>query len=222
MIQALARKLIYISHCIQSARKFIARILTSLRSMGNADWITLGRPFKGDVRWFLHFAQFSNGVFLYTHKKHMYQIECDSSLYGGGGNTTAHLYDWQYSQQHKERFPHIVHLEDINITVAYKTFAPTFTIQPAKVILWTDNITSSLALQSGRTKDETLAACTRELWLQASLFNHEVEIRHKTGELIPLADTLSRNSKDPAKARLASTLVNLLRLQPVYPVIDNY
>lgn len=62
MIQVLVGKLIYVSHCIQSARKFIARVLATLRAMGNDDWITLGHGFKADIRWFLCFAEQSNGV----------------------------------------------------------------------------------------------------------------------------------------------------------------
>lgn len=222
MIQALAGKLVYISQCVRSARKFIVRILSTLRSMKQTDWITLGNPFKADIRWFLHFAELSNGVYLYSNKRYEYEIECDSSLHGGGGNTNSHFYAWKYSHQHMDNFPHIVHLEAINILVAYKTLGPTFKLQPAKIVIWTDNITSSFALQSGRTKDDTLGACARELWLQASIFNHEVEIKHKRGELIPLADALSRRFHDPAKARTADSLIDLRHLQPVQPVIRNY
>lgn len=115
-----------------------------------------------------------------------------------------------------------MHLEAINITVAYKTFAPTFKQHPAKVIIWTDNITSSFAIQSGRTKDDTLASCAREIWLQAALFNHEVEIRHKRGELIPLADALSRKFHKRSKAKTAETLIRLWHLQPLNPVTGQY
>lgn len=222
MIQVLVGKLIYVSHCIQSARKFIARVLATLRSMGNQDWITLGKGFKADIRWFLCFAQQSNGVYLYTQQKTLYEIECDSSLHAGGGNTNSHFYAWKYSKNHKEEFPHIVHLEAVNITVAYKTFAPTFSCQPAKVVIWTDNITSSFAIQSGKTKDDTLAACAREIWLQAAIFNHEVEIRHKRGELIPLADALSRRYHDLAKAKTADNLIRLWHLRPLQPVVHDY
>lgn len=222
MIQVLVGKLVYVSQCIRSARKFTARILATLRAMKDTDWITIGRPFKSDIRWFLHFAELSNGVYLYDQKRHEYEIECDSSLHGGGGNSTSHFYAWQYSQQHKTNFPQIVHLEAINIIVAYKTLAPTFTLRPAKVVIWTDNIASSFVLQSGKTKDETLASCARELWLQASLFNHEVEIKHKNGDLIPLADALSRKWHDCVKARTADSLVSLWHLQPLQPVVDHY
>lgn len=221
MIQVLAGKLVYISQCVRSARKFIARILATLRSMQQKEWITIGPTFKADIRWFLHFAELSNGVYLYNNNRHVYEIECDSSLLGGGGNTNAYCYAWRYSQQHTTNYPLIVHLEAINILVAYKTLAPTFTTTPAKILIWTDNITSSYALQSGKTKDDTLAACARELWLQATINNHEIEIKHKKGELIPLADALSRY-QDPAKARTADSLIALWHLHRLKPVTKDY
>lgn len=91
--------------------------------------------------------------------------------------------------------------------VAYKTLADFYPTTPTHVTIWTDNITSSFALETGRTKDEVLGSCAQELWLHASKRNHTVEIKHKRGTLMPLADALSRFSNDQAKADIAKNIV---------------
>lgn len=50
MIQAIAGKLIFISNCVQSGRKFLARILATLRNMGEKKWTTLSDPFRADIK----------------------------------------------------------------------------------------------------------------------------------------------------------------------------
>lgn len=156
---------------------------------------------------FYQYASTDNGIYLCAIDKPKIEIECDSSLIAGGGNTKGYYYAWQYNQQHKNGCPHIFQLEAINI-VAYKTLAPPLHLSPANVIIWTDNIKSSYALQTGRTKDGLLAACAREIWLQAARLNHHVEIKHKSGTLIPLADALSRMFHDKEKAILAHRFIS--------------
>lgn len=90
------------------------------------------------------------------------------------------------------------------------------------VVIYTDNLGSKFALETGKTKDHTLAMCTREMWLEASINHHQVAIRHKPGEQLILADALSRQSKDPSKAAIVRQAVLRDNLIEIAPKLNNY
>lgn len=221
MIQQIAGKLIFLCNCVQQGRKFMARILATLRDMKDRQWTTITDSFKVDIRWFCQYAAQGNGIFLCAQCD-QFHLECDSSLHGAGGNSSKEYYFWSHSTDHKEKFPHIYQLEAVNVVVAYKTLAIFYPTTPTHVTIWTDNITSSFALETGRTKDEVLGLCAHELWLDASKRNHTIEIKHKRGTLLPLADALSRLSQDHAKAALANEIVARRDLQFVPPHVNDY
>lgn len=222
MVQSIAGRLIYVANCIPSARKFTSRILAALRTMTDDSWITITDQFRADLKWFLEYAKLSNGIFLLNPTKPVIQIECDSSLFGGGGISQHWCYTWTYTHDHTCRFPNIHHLEAVNIIVAYQTLATRHHTHPARVIIWTDNMASSHALSSGRTRDEVLGSCSRQLWLLAAANCHEVEIKHKSGRDIPLADALSRMARDEAKANMVHAAVARFHLTLIPPVLNDY
>lgn len=223
MIQSLVGKLIHIANCIRHARKFVARILSTLRYMVAAQkiWTSITPNFRADVAWFKNYAELANGIALITPSLSEFAIECDSSLTGGGGNSITGYYAWEYSSDHIQKYPHIHHLEAINIIVAYRTLCPPAS-QGTRIVIITDNMASSLALSTGRTKDSTLASCARQLWLEAAKADHEIKIVHRPGTLIPLADALSRAHNDLNKAAQADKLVRIRRLNKVSPVLSGY
>lgn len=108
------------------------------------------------------------------------------------------------------------------MVVAFRTLVLPKNLAPAAVTIWTDNLGSSFALESGRTKDSTLSACARELWLMAANTNCTITIRHKHGHLIQLADALSRMNHNKQKADLVESLVSAKGLLFVKPVLNNY
>lgn len=224
MIQSIIGKLVHLANCVRHARKFTTRILATLRSMndGNKSWITLNKDFKADISWFIAYAESANGISLISPVKEYIFIECDSSLEGGGGNSANLYYKWKYSQEHKTRYPSIHMLEAINLIIAYRTLCPTHGTAGKCVVLITDNLGSRYALASGRTKDPVLGACSRELWLEAARADHEIEIQHKEGAKIPLADALSRFYIDPVKATLALNLAAEYNLSEVAPKLSGY
>lgn len=222
MIQSIAGRIIYVANCIPPARKFTARVLAALRMLQDEGWITLSDDFKADIRWFVHYAQVSNGIHFYRPHTTKINIECDSSMFGAGGVATPYCYAWEYSTEHMNRFTDIHHLEAINIIVAYQTLAAPQKITPATVIIWTDNMASSWALSTGKTKDQVLAACARQIWLFAATNSHEIEIRHKKGLDIPIADALSRMSRDLVKAKVVKSAVESHNLVFVTPILNDY
>lgn len=222
MIQSLAGRMMYVSNCIKPARRFTSRILATLRTMGNREWTTLSAQFKADVAWFYNFAAQANGIFYYLPLRSEVPLECDSSLLAAGGVGLGCFYEWVYQQHHVAKFPSIVHLEAINLILTYKTFAPMILDPTALVVIYTDNLGSAFAIESGKTKDETLANCSRELWLEALIHNHIVTIRHKPGELLVLPDALSRSSFDKAKKKIVDKIISANSLVQVSPCPNNY
>lgn len=221
-IQSLVGKMNFIANCVTQGRRFMSRVLAALRAMGDRDWTTLSDDFRLDVKWFITFAKLSNGVSLFNPAKTQAEIECDSSLTGGGGVAGTWCYTWQYSTAHMNKFKNIHDLEAINTVVAFRTLAPKLAPPGSHVIIQTDNSSSAYALETGRTKDLTLAACAREIWLIAALHDHTVSITHKPGVLIPLSDALSRLHEDPNKAAYAKDRINREHLNLIPPVLDNY
>lgn len=216
MIQKLIGKLVHISNGVVQGRKFIGRILNTLRSMGDKEWTTLSPPFKKDIQWFLQFASAANGVRLIKPPTDRYEIECDSSLEAGGGLAPGLCYSWKYSSDITARFTSIHELEAFNLVIAYKTFAPYF--NPNSVVwIFTDNQASRFSLQTGKTKDRTLGAYAREMWLAAAIHQHDIEIKHKPGAEIPVADALSRMHSDPLKKQFIEKLLIDFKLSKIDP-----
>ena len=72
------------------------------------------------------------------------------------------------------------------------------------------------ALNSGRSRDEILAACAREMSLFCALNQHTIEFVHQAGVTMHLSDALSR-SKDINMVKKAEALISkkgLIRTQP--------
>lgn len=65
MVQSLVGRLLYITHCIPPARRFLSRILATLAGMEEGQWIALKPSFKLEVLWFGRYAEQANGVYYY-------------------------------------------------------------------------------------------------------------------------------------------------------------
>ena len=142
--------------------------------------------------WFIKFAHILNGVVLIPPPQLLtWVIECDSSLTGAGAFSHTHFYAEKYTTQYTAQVKTIHQLEALNIIHALKHLLPE---NPSnyKIILNTDNTASQCILNSGTGKDPILAACSRQLWLLAAQANTDVQVLHKPGQQLVLADALSR------------------------------
>lgn len=149
-------------------------------------------------------------------------IECDACLTGAGGNTSTHYYEWNYAPQHRTRFPTIHQLEAVNVLVALRTLAPPHLQDIDGITIFTDNISASFSLSTGKTRDQVLGACARELWLEGAIMDIDIQIKHKPGHLIPLADALSRAGVDQSMRDLAETEVQARKLTKLLPALRGY
>lgn len=222
MLQAFLGKILHVAPCIRHARRFTGRLLSTLRSMADRQWTTLGPDSKADIKWFHQYAALANGITLYEDTHDYLVIECDACLLGAGGNSDTHFYSWKFTDDHRRRFPNIHQLEALNILVALKTLTPQSGLNGRGVCVCTDNISSSFALTTGKTRDPILGACARQIWLEGATRDINIKIVHKPGLSIPLADALSRASTDPDKDRFASAEVKARGLIRLPPILDAY
>ena len=192
LLQSLIGKLVHISSCIPPGRKFICRILAALREARHFGTSPVGEDLRMDVNWFRAYARQSNGIYIIPPRKRPeWTIECDSCLTGGGAHSPVRYFRERYKDAFTSRYPAIHELEALNLIAAVRHLGPD-AAEGATVIVNTDNAASAAALESGRATDPTLAACSREMWLLAAHLNVNIEIRHKPGVDLVLADALSR------------------------------
>lgn len=221
-LQSLVGKILHVAECVRHGRKFTGRMLATLREMKDRNWTTLNPGFKADIAWFKQYAVRANGVSIFATTLDYYVIECDACLTGAGGNSNEHFYTWKFTATHTSRYKLIHQLEAINILVALRTLMPARPIKGAGILIYTDNISSSFALSTGKTKDPVLSACARQIWLEAAVRDVEVKIVHKHGALIPLADALSRVHTDPSKESYIQEEVQKRGISRLPPVLNGY
>lgn len=222
MLQSLLGKILRAAPCIRHAKKFTARLLTALRNIQGRIWTTLTDDCKADILWFKHYAAKANGVTIYAQVTEYLVIECDACLTGAGGNSDYGYYIWNFPPEHTRRFKAIHHLEALNILVALRTLTPQRQLNGKGILIYTDNMASSFALTTRKTRDPVLAACAREIWLEGATRDIDIKIVHKPGADIPLADALSRASTDVDKKLYADQQITERGLIQLPPVLHGY
>ena len=191
-IQHIAGKLNFISKCVTSSKTFMNRILLFLRQSPFKGKIKITNEVVQDLAWFINFAKQFNGlVLLPTISKHPYLIECDACLTGGGGYSESKYFAQKFNLDIINLNLNIAQLEAINLIAALENLCPqdphNYDIQ-----IVTDNMSSKQVLATGSGKDVILTACARKLWHFCALKSCHVEIIHKPGKTLIIADALSR------------------------------
>ena len=215
-LQSLAGKLMFISQCVMPARKFMARVLAALRAAPHEGQVPVGCELRRDVKWFVDYAAACNHRLLLPPTLPRFHIECDACMDGARGFSDTEYYSYRFPQSELEN-RHISQLEATNIVCAIKTLVPP-SLCYHEIVVTTDNSASVYAINTGQTRDYVLAACAREVWLQAALQQLDITIRHAPGITLELADALSRRYKDPSFEHKAVALVTARNLTCVPPV----
>ena len=84
----------------------------------------------------------------------------------------------------------IVQLEILNILVACKVWATHWANKRIKI--WCDNLAVVEVLNTGKSRDETLATCARNIWMLSAMYNFDIMVYHIPGKYNTIADLLSR------------------------------
>ena len=99
----------------------------------------------------------------------------------------------------------IVHLGMVNILVAVRTWGPQW--QGRKVDIHCDNQAVVSVLNSGHTRDMTLAAMAHNINMITAQLDIDLITVHIEGKLNVIADTLSRHSINPSLMSKTPVLV---------------
>ena len=203
----------HIASCVNPAKRFLARILQALRETPFDGTHKLPLYITKDLQWFVKCAKALNGVVLLPPlQPYIWVIECDSSLTGGGAFSSTHYFAQAYTEQFRSRYKLIHQLEALNIIHALKYLLPP-NPNNYKIVLNTDNAASQAILNEGFGRDLVLCACARQLWFIAAQANTDVEVIHKPGRELVLADALSRAHLSNKHINIANKLCKDLKLQ---------
>ena len=213
--QSLAGKLNHVSQCIVGARKFMGRILQSLRRTPKIGSISITDDVRADINWFLQYAHATNGIFMIEPNISVFEIQCDACPRGAGGFSAEHYYSLQFPTDITDSY-HINQLEAANIVIAVKSLIPQ-NVTNKELRITTDNMVAMHTLNSGCTRDPFLSACARELWLIAAIHQLRIVENHAPGATLLLADALSRWHDSVDHVPIANHFIRTLNLQPVTP-----
>ena len=161
-------------------------MLAVLRQNVNHHKILLDQQFFADLNWFLTFLDTYNGITYYKITDQDAHVYLDASLTGLGGVYGSFVYALPIPRGFRDYS--IVHLETLNILVACKIWASEW----EKIQIFCDNLAVVEVLMSGKTRDETLAICARNIWLLSALYNIHFTFSHIAGVQNTTADLLSR------------------------------
>ena len=217
-LRSLFGKLRHVATCIPAASCFLNRILDTLRETPFEGMHLLDKEIKKDIMWFQKSAKSLNGIFLIPPQEmEKWIIECDSSTVGGGAYSQSKYYAETYSEDFLKPTPHITNLEALNLLHAITNLMPD-SPNNYVIVVNTDNKTSQQVLSTRKGKDKVLTACARQLWLIAAQANTTLEILHKPGNELVLADALSRiNTKKYREiARRECSKKGLTRIRVVH------
>ena len=214
-LQQLVGRLVHVCSCVQHGRRFISRILRALSNAHHLPQVEVDEDLIRDIMWFSRYAKESNGVTLIPPPvRPIWLIECDSCLTGGGAYSQTSYFAEQYTREFTQRFKSIHALEAVNLVEAVASLRPQMSAG-MMIKINTDNQASASSLQSGRCTDQDLGLCSRELWLMAAVGNFTIDISHKPGVELILADALSRAHVSAGASREAAKRCADLNLQRV-------
>ena len=179
-LQSLLDQLLYIHKCVRPSRTFLNRMLDLSHQNYDASTIKLTQAFRRDLRWFSRFLDKYNGVSMYNHRKIDHVIELDACLDGLEGVWKTYVYHLPIPRHYLGLT--IVHLKMVNIMVALKIFGPFWATK--KVLVKCDNQAVVAVLTHSKTRDPFLAACARNVWLLAALYDLELRYIHIKGNII--------------------------------------
>ena len=118
----------------------------------------------------------------------MEEIQLDTSLQGLGARWGSQVYSIPVPLGYENMS--IVHLEMLNILVAIRVWGPQWSGKAIRVAC--DNQAVVMVLNSGKTRDLTLAAIARNIFMEAAGFDIFLKTIHIMGVTNEIADSLSR------------------------------
>ena len=191
-LQSLLGVLQFVASVSPPTRLFTNRMLQCLREAPQRGSESLSLGFKKDLKFFLDLLPRYNGIRLLQKGdvECQQQLELDACMTGCGACTGRQFYSERFPQEVQRAGHTIAHLELLNVTVAIKVWSEQWEGQRVQVIC--DNSNACLAIQTGRSRDQFMQHCAREIFLYATRYDIEVHAVHRPGVQMVRADALSR------------------------------
>ena len=193
-LESLLGKLNFIAKCVRSGRVFINRMLQALRGLPRTGQVRIPDQLKMDLNWWKRYAPHFNGVSKIPENTWLEPdavVSCDATLKACGG--------WHSSGEYfRETFPseimnmnlHISALEMLTLVVTVGQWAKS--LQNRRIQVYSDNLATVICVNTGKTRDEFMSACLRELVFILATHNAEVKVRHIGTKQNQIPDLLSR------------------------------
>ena len=187
-LQSHLGSLLYVTKCVRSSRFFLNRLLHVLRTMHDSSRVQLSLDAQRDINWFAKFLPTFNGTTIFDHRPIAFEIELDASLQGLGARCGNQVYALSLPLGYMDM--NIVHLEMLNILVALRVWNHAWA--KSRIRIACDNAAVVQVLNSGRTRDLTLAAIARNIQLELATWDINLQVNHIAGKDNHIADLLSR------------------------------
>ena len=176
-LQSLLGKLNFVASCVRPGRIFISRLLETLRSLNDTGVTLLSPSFKKDLLWWHKFLPTYNGVSMMPFEE---WTSTDSVLsFGISGDSFVIVMDNEYccgeipvTVEGYAVKPKVK--EVIVLLVALKIWGSSLHGQRFKV--YCQHACTVQAINHGRSKDDLVQACLREIWFIAAQYEFECKV----------------------------------------------
>ena len=191
-MQSLIGLLQFVASVSPPVRVFSNRMLQCLRDTPNRGTHGLSMGFKKDLKFFADLLPDYNGIRVIDKEDVPYQshIELDACLTGCGATIGTQYYAEIFPPEIQKVGHSIAHLELLNVVVAIKMWGAAWRGMRVRVV--SDNSNACLAMQTGRSRDDFMQHCVRELFMWQAKCDVELVAVHRPGVLLIRADALSR------------------------------
>ena len=221
-IQSLFGLLQFIASVSPPARHFTNRILADLREAPDRGSESLYLGFRQDLRFFADLWPQYNGVRIMLKQDVLCQekLELDACLVGCGAYTGEQFYSELFPPAVLQMDHPIARLELLNIVVALKVWGQDWA--GSRVRVFCDNTNAVLAIQSGRSRDDYVHHCVREIFQWCTRYDIEIHATHRPGVLMGRADALSRASTDTQVRELVESDPELAKAKRVRVLVEAF
>ena len=200
-MQSLLGLLNFVASVAPPTRLFTNRMLDDLRETSHTGHRVLTQQFQQDVQFFLDLLPMFNGRRMMGKQllPYQHQVELDACLSGCGAVAGDQFYAAQFPESVTEAAHTIAHLELLNVVVAIKMWSDRWSGWTVQI--YCDNLNTVCVLQSGRSRDNFMRACAREVFLLTAAGDIDIQVCHRPGLSMIWADALSREHTHPKFAK---------------------
>ena len=194
-IQSLLGKLNFVSACVRPGRIFVSRMLKWLKVLYKEDMGLNPIPeyVKKDILWWYRFLPQYNGVSLMVYEEWSKPdsiVSSDACLTGCGGFWKGHYFHTKFPTFLSEQKLSINVLEMYSILICLRLWGKSLVGQ--KIQMFCDNEAVCQIINSGRTYNDVLQSCLREITFLAAKLEFQIKVVHISGVNNRIADSLSR------------------------------